>query len=451
MWRTLSARLLYPLAERHQRRQIRDKARLVAEHMRLSLRERKPLIQAQLAASLERAGCDVPYYRDLFRLIGFNPTRIARDIDYLQDLPYLTKDIIREQGDRLLSQRFDRGQLHVRKTGGSTGPSTLIYYSAEALDWTAAVNVVSLDWAGKPRHAREAHLASRFPETFPWRDRLKETCKCLALNRQNIFTAAVDSAGLDRAWRRLRRVRPHVLQGHPSTVYALAVHLRERGINARHAIRVFESTGEVLDAKKRAAIESVFACRAIDRYGNAEFGVLAYEHIDSADQQLRVFDCIAWPEECRHENGTRELVFTALQNDAMPLIRYRTGDMADLECQEDGFHVRNIVGRMHDVVEIAGQRYLTHYLQDLLDRIGGIDEFQIEQRLHKPLLRLVVVDGEQRAVVAQRLAAWWGDAVEIEFTDFGGLTRGGWRSKFRYLVDSASPDSAGVDTNRAAA
>jgi phenylacetate-CoA ligase len=435
MLRYLSAWVLYPIAERRLGRQIRSKAAVVRRLMSASFSERSARARTQLAAQLERAASDVPYYRDLFRQIRFDPSVLTSDLAYLQDVPYLTKDIIREQATRLVSERFDQAQLHLRSSGGSTGPSTQFYYSQEALDWTAAANLVSLEWAGKHRTMREMHLASRFPETFPWRDRLKERAKCAVLNRTNLFTDRFDPPALEEAWRRMRRVRPYLIQGHPSTLYALAAYLRDRGIDASGAISVFESTGEVLEKRKRDTIETVFGCRAIDRYGSAEFGVLAHEQLHDTPGRLKVLDCIAWPEVAMRE-GRSELVFTGLRNDAMPLVRYRTGDLAELDATDDGVYLRNIVGRMHDVVSIAGHQYPTHYLQDVLDRLGGIDEFQVVQTDGSSLLRLVVPDDRHRGAVAKRIEAWWGDAVQLEFTDFAGLSRSGWRSKFRHLVDS---------------
>ena len=291
-----------------------------------------------------------PIIATCFASIASTPRRCAPDLDYLDDLPYLTKDIIREQGPRLVSSRFSLESLHLRKTGGSTGPSTRVYYSNNALDWTAAVNLVCMQWAGKCRQMREMHLASRFPEKFPWKDRLKEWFKCLVLNRQNLFTDNFDAAGLDSAWRRLRRAAPISCKAirQPSMLWRSIS--RERGVSAHGAFHVFESTGEVLDVKKRETIESVFGCRAIDRFGNAEFGVLAYEALDETEQRLRVLDAVAWPEQLEHGDGPPELVFTGLRNDAMPLVRYRTGDLAQLDRTDTGFYVRNIVGRVHDVV-----------------------------------------------------------------------------------------------------
>jgi len=435
MLRHLNAWLLYPLAERLQGRQIRAKLRALDSELKLPWTERALLRRRQLAAALARAGEYVPYYRDLFKKLNFDPGKLAADAAYLGDLPYLTKDLIREHGARLLSEKFNAADLHLRKTGGSTGASTMIYYSGEALDWTAAANALSQSWCGKGRSQRETHLASRFPDKFPWRDRLKERMKCAALNRGNIFTDDFDDASLERAWNRLRRARPYLLQGHPSTLYALASYLLRRGIDARGVLRVFESTGELLDQKKRYVIERVFGCETLDRYGNAEFGVLAHECLGSVDERLRLIDAIAWPETLAHESGTPELVFTGLLNDAMPLVRYRSGDLGNLTLDADGFWIAGIVGRTHEIVRIGGHDYPTHYLQDVLDRIGGIDEFQFEPRpAGRPILRLVVPHQPVQAAVRQHLQRFWGDAVEIEFTDFSGLVRRGWRGKFSYVV-----------------
>src|SRR5438105_3615569 len=98
MLRYLNAWLFYPIAERYQGRDIRAKAEVLRQQMRWPWPQRRAWAHAQLAEQLERAGEDVPYYRDLFRRIRFEPQCIRRDVGYLQDLPYLTKQILREQG-----------------------------------------------------------------------------------------------------------------------------------------------------------------------------------------------------------------------------------------------------------------------------------------------------------------------------------------------------------------
>jgi phenylacetate-CoA ligase len=384
---------------------------------------------------LTAAGKSVPYYRDLFNEISFDPLKVEKDAAYLGELPFLTKDIIREQGERLLDENVKRETLHARRTGGSTGPAVIIHYSQEALDWTAAVNLFVLEWAGKKRHMKEAHLSSRFPEAFPLKDRIKEYIKCIAINRVNIMTDSFDPDALMKAWRRLKSVKPYLIQGHPSTLYALAMLLRDNGEGGEGVIDVFESTGELLDRKKRERIEDVFKCRVFDRYGNAEFGVVAHETGEEI-ASLRVVDFMVWPESVPTDEGGHEIVLTGLTNSAMPLVRYRTGDFGELESREDGFYLSNLMGRVHDIVRIGERTYPTHYIQDLLDRVGGIDEFQVETRNGGPLLlRLVVPDHGARDALRERIKGWWGDDVEVEFTDLTDLKRVGSQGKFRYLVE----------------
>ena len=433
--RFLNAYVVYPAAERWLGRNIRSKLRVLLRDFSQDYSRRKKRQREQLCRILRTAGEEVPYYRDLFQRIGFDPSRVLDSPEYLQELPYLTKDIIRREGDRLISERFQKQQLHERKTGGSTGPSAKIYYSQEALDWTAAVNLMVLQWAGKNPHTKEVHLASRFPERFPLRDRIKEHVKCAALNRVNIFTSSLDEEGLEDVLRRLRRNRSYLIQGHPSTLYALAGHASRRGSDAKGLFQVFESTGETISERKRETIERVFGCRVINRYGNAEFGVVAYQLHDHERDRLPVLDFVVWPESAETSGGGKELVLTGLTNPSMPLIRYRTGDHAEVVESSHGAFLTHLIGRVHDMVRIGSTVYPTHYLQDLLDRLDGIVEFQIVEADHpSPVLRLVPEPHANRETIESRILSWWGREVRVEFVGFEGLTRQGRLGKFRHVV-----------------
>ena len=435
--------IVYPLLERYLKRDVRSKITTLKRYYSQNFEERKRYQKQALIRNLEAAGQNVPYYRDLFRKIQFSPKKVQKDIKYLQDVPFLTKKIIQENKDRMLNENLDKEKLVVAKTGGSTGPSTMVYYSQEAVDWTSATNQVVLQWAGRKRYMKELHLASRFPEVFPLKDRIKEHIKCFAMNRSNIFTHSFDDEDLLSIWKILRKRRPYLLQGHPSTMYALANFINKQKLAAEQVIHIFESTGEVLDFRKRALIEKVFRCRCVDRYGNAEIGVIAYE-TDYDKHLLKVTDYMVYPESIAVENNSmqeaknnsmQEIVVTSLTNDAMPFIRYKTGDLGLLSENQDGYFYFDIQGRIHDHVKINGKTYPTHYIQDLLDRIGGIEEFQVEQHaVSKILLRIVPCPWANTEDIDRRLNSWWGDSVNTEFTDYNGLKRSGWRGKFQYLV-----------------
>ena len=435
--RLFNAYVLYPLAERQLDRKIRSKLKELTDFGRKPFQERRQIQVGSLVKVLKIAATSVPYYRDLFRDIGFDPEKVSEDVAYLQRVPYLTKDIIRREGDRLLNERLPKELLRLRKTGGSTGLSADIYYSQEALDWTAAVSLFCRSiWAGKKAHYKEVHLSSKFPDVLVLRERIKEGIKCAALNRINIYTDRFDDEALERVWKELKNARPYLFHGHPSTMYALAQFVKRRGYNAKGVIQVCEPSGETLDAKKREALQQTFHCPVVDRYGNAEFGIAAYQQISDDRGWMRVLDYAVWPETAPSDLDGDELVFTGLTNYAMPLIRYKTGDLGKIIEGSDAVYIEDVTGRIHDVAQIGASSYPTHYIQDLLDRLGGVAEFQIEQSAKdKLVLRIVPETKDSEERIAHGIQSWWGDSVKVEFIGYDGLKRQGRLGKFRYLVD----------------
>jgi phenylacetate-CoA ligase len=430
------AMIVYPVAERIEGRDVDTPLRAFEAEMALPFAARRQHSWNAVVATVRAAAANVPYYADLFARIGFDPDKLAGDPCYLQDIPYLTKDIIRAEGERLLHRDHAQRRKFMAKTGGSTGPSAHIVYDQAAADYASAVVRSRLRGIGLTRLRAELHFASKFPDTFPLRDRLREQAKCVAMNRYNIFFASFDADELDRIWREIVRLRPYLVHGHPSTLWQLALHLERAGIEQR-VFNVFESSGEWLQDEQRDTIARVFGCDVVDRYGLAEAGVVAYQ-AGLADRTMRVLDPVAWPEIADMEGDVGELVLTATKNDMMPLIRYRTGDRAELSETADGFVLDRLVGRIHDVVAIGGHRLPTHYIQDLLDRVGGIRQFQIEPRDARPLLRLVLEDGADPQALQARIAHYFHDAVDVAFIAPSDLRRLGGRQKFRHLLPSAA-------------
>lgn len=439
---------VFPVAERLERRNIRARQVSFAAEMAVPFLERRRRSWERLVRTIRFAGATVPYYRDLFANIRFDPDRLMRDPGYLCEIPPLTKDILREQGDRMLRDDHARYRKHVCKTGGSTGSSVNIMYDQRGADWSSAVTRHARTLVGASASQPELHLSAEFGDHIPIRDRIREHIKCLANNRFNLTFSTFAPAELDSIWRRIMRIKPYLVHGHPSTLYQLAVHLEARGVRVgqRRAFEIFESSGEVLSAAQRELIGGVFGCVVVNRYGLAEAGVVAYQ-ADHRRDDMRVFDPVAWPEiidvdfcaELPRTAGGRtgEFVVTTLANRMMPLLRYRTGDIASLHETHDGFQLRNVVGRVHDIVELAGIPVPTHHVKDVLDRIGGVREFQIERRQNRPMFRIVPESLASIKSIEHGLQKRWKNSIDVEFVGMDALKRQGWRSKFRHLVPPA--------------
>jgi phenylacetate-CoA ligase len=431
----LSVGVAYPLAERYEERDVRSKIKILRQHYRWPFKDRLVKAQRSLVETLQFAGNKVPYYRDLFTSIGFDPSSVGRDIQYLQDLPWLTKDIIREQGARLYSQDLSQVRHYMCKTGGSTGLSCHIAYDQLAADWSAAVTLYARERAGNTKRRSELHFACRFPDMVDPGWPTREDFKCFAMNRSNIFFDRLDDIGLAEIWETLKRRKPYMVHAHPSTIFALACYI-ERKFGRAKTFEVFESSGELLESHMRETISRVLKCRVVDRYGLAELGVMAYElHRDN--KGLQILDSEGWAESRETATGDHELVFTGFHNRLMPLIRYTTGDLARVEQRNDGFYLTDVVGRIHDIIHLDGVAYPTHTIQDMLDhRVGGIQEFQIDVRGEKPILRIVPESHADPAQIAEKIENYWPNAMIVEFVGHDGFIRVGHRAKFRHVVTS---------------
>jgi phenylacetate-CoA ligase len=440
----ISAHVAYPVAEHLEAREVRPKIKALSAHYRQPLAQRLPLVREQVADTVAHAMAHVPYYRDAFGSIGFDPHKLRSDLGYLQDLPWLTKDIIREQGERMLSRPLAEQRHHVCKTGGSTGQSTVIYYDQSAADHSAAVTLYCRAQAGKSKRQSELHFAARFPGDPPLMWPTREDFKCFAMNRSNIFFNALDEAGLEDMWATLRRRLPHLVHGHPSTLYALACHIEKTRGSAK-AFAIFESSGELMEPYQRQKIAQALRCQVINRYGLAELGVVAYD-LQNPDTTpgMQLLDSEAWCEIAPTEHdslgeGQGELCFTGVHNRLMPLIRYRSGDLGQLKTTTQGRYLTEVIGRIHDMVPINGTPHATHHIQDVLDhRVGGIEEFQIDLRSTPPVLRIVVDTHGNAQDIAHKLQTFWPNAFDVQFVGHSDLVRVGRHAKFRHVVTGSA-------------
>lgn len=433
----ISAHVAYPYAERKEKRFIRTKLAELKKYYAKPFVERKKILQTHLAEMVLFTSQKVPYYKDLFHKIQFNPEKLREDIRYLQDIPYLTKDIIREQGERLLSQPLNEVKHHLRKTGGSTGSACSIYYDDLGLDYTAAIVLFARGSVGKKQSMSEMHFACKFPEVPPLKDRIKENLKSFAMNRTNIFFDALDDESLADIWRQVKMARPYLLHAHPSTIYALACYVAKTE-KSRRAFHLFESSGELMDSYMRDKIIKTFQCQTVERYGLAEFGVIAYQ-TELTRSDLLVFDSEGLMENApssASEGGSSEIIFTGVHNYLMPLLRYRTGDLGTVTETETGLYLSNMVGRTHDIITINGRNYATHYVQDVMGRVGNIQEFQIDLRHEKPKLLLVLEPWANQDEVRGKISHWLKDGFDIEFVTYQQLIRVGRHAKFRHIVQS---------------
>ena len=157
--------------------------------------------------------------------------------------------------------------------------------------------------------------------------------------------------------RRLARLinkapKPFFLYGYPSSIceYIRLFQELHIAIKTENVIKVL-TTSEMLSDERKTIIERFFGKEVINLYGARDGGVSA----GSMDNRTFIYngiDCVA---ETVCINGVNEIVLTNLDSDAFPFVRYRTGDIADVSLQTEGypFIINNLQGRTRDFIHIS--------------------------------------------------------------------------------------------------
>ena len=335
----------------------------------------------QLLSTVQR---NVPYYRDCFASLGFNPQEITSLAD-LQKLPFLTKSVIRSEGERMKSETAQG--LARFNTGGSSGEPLIFFIGSER---------VSHDVAAKWRATRWWDVDIGDPEIVVWGSPIElgtqDKIRAMRdkLMRTELMPAfAMNETNLDAFVSRIRERRPKMLFGYPSAISHIAAHAKKRGTPLNDlSIKVVFCTSERLYDHQREAISSTFGCPVANGYGGRDAGFIAHEcpaggmHITAEDIIVEIID----------ENGNiqpngvaGEIVVTHLATADFPFIRYRTGDVGSLStekcpCGRGLPLLKEIQGRSTDFV-VAADGTVMHGLAliYILRDLPSIKAFKIIQ------------------------------------------------------------------------
>jgi phenylacetate-CoA ligase len=284
----------------------------------------------RLVALLEHAKAHVPYYQELFANVGFDPRDVTRR-EHLQDLPLLTKEIIRERYDDLLDPTRRRATIK-KGTSGTTGRPLLFEYDDESEAWRQAVRIRSYRWAGFRLGLPTLHYWAQAP--MPPRGLRAVKTRLDRTLRREVYVDAIpqDEESLLAAVDVIHSQKPHVIVGYTQATALFARFVIEHGLRDWADIPVICGAEAVLPSD-RAAIERAFG-PAFETYGSRETMLIAAEcdlHRGMHLAEENVFvEIVGTDGRTMHDGEAGDVVVTDLHNFAMPFIRYANGDMATM-------------------------------------------------------------------------------------------------------------------------
>lgn len=214
--------------------------------------------------------------------------------------------------------------------------------------------------------------------------------------------------------------RPALLCGRPRSLLGLAELLNGLGRTLRPAA-VF-SSGDNLYESERKQIEHAFNARLFNGYASQEMGLIALEcersgHLHVATERV-VVEVLEEGAATPQPEGDGEFVVTCTDNWAMPLVRYRTGDLGSVTlgrcaCGFSGQSLTRLDGRVSVNFVVNGRKFNPSVLNPGLEALP-IRQFQIAQDAAGQVSVLWVAEGTpDTEAVQQSITQLVGDLLGL--------------------------------------
>jgi len=348
-------------------RRGRHYARFVQEAQIDDARQLRNLAQRKLARTLRHALHAVPAYRSRRALVAeLDDHRAAAAV--LRCLPLISKEDVQRAPESFLSGDVDPSLRLKMFTGGSTSlPMTLYLHKGITRAKEYAFIEQFHRRAGMAEH--DIVLALRgnaLPDARGGRLWVYEPIK----RQLMLSTEHLSPEHMPEYVRAMREWKPRFIQAFPSAAWPLAQWLRahpdEEVTRRIESVMLFSET---VTAQQVALLRTVFQCPVLRHYGHSERLLMAASMPDDERYffwpQYGFFELVdAAGKVIERPNQLGEIVGTGFDNEVMPLVRYRTGDMAVLSARAHpalpGFPaVERIEGRMHEFIVCDDARLIT--------------------------------------------------------------------------------------------
>lgn len=422
--------LLFTFSEVYQKRNIRNKIKCFEELYKVKFKERELRNKKNLLNLLNFVVNKSEFYKKFYEKNKLNIDKIAKDWNFFKDIPVLNKKIILENKDLFFKNLNinKEKEIFTVRTSGSTGLSMEYFLNHELRDRSSALLFFCRSKIGKNFLGKEIHFASNFGQKILFFS--KETLKNYILNRKNIFYKTFDEKLLLDFKIMINKFNPELVHGHPSILNFLSVLSEEKKISLK--FKIYEPSGEVLPEKYKQNIQKNFGCLIHNRYGMAEFGVIAYQ-FDNRSENSNILDTEFWVE----NEEKQQIIITDINNYFAPMIRYETGDLGEVQKDSEGIYLKNITGRTHDNLYFFGKIISTNYIMDVFEYIiGNIYDFQIiKLKDSRYNLKIVVKNKDKQNETIMGIESYFPGLFLIEISDYSDFIFKNTQSKFRFLVN----------------
>lgn len=336
-----------------------------------------------LASAYEK----VPYYRRLFDDHGIKPDEIGSYQNFAR-IPFLTKKIVQETGEDLISKDYRDERLLTNWTGGSTGEPIRFKFDHVTYEKRMAYSARNDRWAGWDYGIKELYIWGVRDTKDNLLLKIKKALYQVFLRRKTFNTYDFSRESFPSYVKEYNAWAPDLIVAYTGSLYNFAKYIEENGLEV-HSPKSIITTAEQLYPHQRATVEKVFRTKVFNRYGSREFMNIAMEceahngmHLNSDNLIIEILK----DNQPVAPGEAGELVITDLHNPVMPFIRYKIGDLAvpaegTCSCGRGLPLISEVSGRTFDTFSTREGRCITGMLFTYhMQKFEGVSQFQAVQK-----------------------------------------------------------------------
>jgi phenylacetate-CoA ligase len=275
-----------------------------------------------------------------------NSTAYYAKYNSFEDVPILTKDIIRENTPGLISSVYKK-KLHKKQSGGSTGIPLVYYTTSESQSYLWAGIILSWQTADYKFGDKVAFIAgSSLIKTG-----IAHKIFYKLFNIDTYPVTPLNEAVIASTINSIKNKKTKIIYGYANVINELADYIKTKGPGYLPHLKGIVCTAEILKDSARTNIETSFGVKVVNQYGCNEGGTSAFEcengklHLISSKIVYRV----------NKENGC--IISTDLANEGFIMLNYDTGDILEFEennkqcdCGRTFPVIKRVTGRSSDIV-----------------------------------------------------------------------------------------------------
>ncbi len=335
----------------------------------------------------------IPFYKKLYSRI-----KNINSISDIKNLPFTTKNDLRDHYPFKMFATPISEVIEIHASSGTTGKLTVVGYTKNDIEVWSEVMARSLVCAG----TKKGDIIHNAYGYGLFTGGLGVHYGALKLG---VTVIPVSAGGTQRQLMIIQDFKPTILTCTPSYSLYMAEEAKQMGIDPRKTtIRVGVFGAEPWTEGMRKQIEKEWDIVAIDIYGLSEIIGPGVAIECEGKDGLHVWADHFLPEVINPETGEvldegeeGELVLTTLTKEALPMIRYRTGDIVKLtnsecpHCKRTMPRISKIKGRIDDMLIIRGVNVFPSQIESVLTKIPEVSpHYQIVVSREKYLDKIEV-------------------------------------------------------------